>query len=118
MHILGLGAASWRGLLGEILEDLRETAGGALGGRRSLNLLTPAADKSLDQKSDGCYHTRGPTHRLQPHETGPGGGGPPAHHHDPATGGGADTVQWAGPGAITWGPGAGAPHEQGPHEPV
>ncbi len=75
LHILGLGAASWRGLLGEILEDLRETAGGALGGRRSLNLLTPAADKSLDQKSDGCYHTRGPTHRLQPHETGPGGGG-------------------------------------------
>ena len=141
------GAAAWWNS-GRSLE--RRRAGGALGGRRSLNLLTPAADKSLDQKSDGWYHTRGPTHRLQPHETGPGGGGvyctvqlycgpvqhwaghctgeggrgweggggPPAHHHDPATGGGADTVQWAGPGAITWGPGAGAPHEQGPHEPV
>ena len=113
-------------------------------------MVTSAADKSPDQKSDGlggCYHTRGPTHWLQPHATGPGGGGvyctvqlycgaeqhwagqagaggrgceggggPPAHHHDPATGGGADTVQWAGPGAITWGPGAGAPQEQEPHE--
>ena len=101
-------------------------------------LLTPAANKSLDQKSDDCYHTLGgPTHRLQPHETGPGGvyctvqlycaaqqgagggeGGtaPPAHHHEPATGGGADTVQWAGPWVITWGPGPGAPQEQGPQE--
>lgn len=40
--------------------------------------MTSAADESPDQKSDGlggCYHTRGPTHRLQPHATGPGGGG-------------------------------------------
>ena len=57
------------GLLGEVMEDPRD------GERRSYERLTPAANKSLDLKSDDdCYHTLGtPTHRLQPHETGPGG---------------------------------------------